>query len=151
MQEPAINGAHVCLTSVTRLGDGQSAVQSMRLGFAKLSFERYQRGSKWPAGPGGVQGSWLELVFGFLMEADGRLSQKKVLESDEARRNPADSPPPGVCAKQAFVVMVTEEVDRERRLLKFGDDRSHSWRSGHPLDHVQGRGGNGSEGSAGGV
>lgn len=37
--------------------------------------------------------------------------------------------------------MVTEEVDRERRLLKSGDDRSHSWRSEHPLDHVQGRGG----------
>ncbi|TNM91617.1 hypothetical protein fugu_019997 [Takifugu bimaculatus] len=63
------------------------------------------------------------------------LPQKKVLESDDVGRSPA------VCAKQALVVMVTEEVDRERRLLNFGDDRSHSWRSGHPLDHVQGRGG----------
>lgn len=69
------------------------------------------------------------------------LPQRKVLESDEVRPNPADLPPLAVCAKQAFVVMVTEEVDRERRLLKSGNDRSHSWRSGHPLDHVQGRGG----------
>lgn len=93
----------------------------MRLGLAKLSFERYQRGSKWPASPGGVQGSWLERVFGFLMEADGRLSRQS--------------------AKRALVVMVTEEVDRDRRLSKFGDDRRHSWRSGRPLDHVQGSGG----------
>lgn len=30
--------------------------------------------------------------------------------------------------------------------MKFGDDRSHSWRSGQPPDHVQGRGGEGLRG-----
>lgn len=70
------------------------------------------------------------------------LPQQKVLESDEVQLLAL----PGVCAKQAFVVTVTEGVDRERRLLKFGDERSHSWRTGHPLDHVQGRGGTGPKG-----